>query len=72
MTITIKKRGYWCLRIIYTLCQGLESDGRNFLAAIVRVFNMQIRKNSKKNRFIKLKSTRHLQALLLAAVVLQI
>jgi hypothetical protein len=33
---------------------------------------MQIRKNSKKNRLIKLKSTRHLQALLLAAVVLQI
>jgi hypothetical protein len=36
------------------------------------VFNMQIRKNRKKNRFIKLKSTRHLQALLLASVVLQI
>jgi hypothetical protein len=35
MTITIKKRGYWCLRVVYTLCQGLESDGRNFLAAIV-------------------------------------
>jgi hypothetical protein len=36
------------------------------------VFDMQIRKNSKKIRFIKLKSTGHLQALLLAAVVLQI
>jgi hypothetical protein len=35
MTITIKKQGYWCLRVIYTLCQGFESDGRNFLAAIV-------------------------------------
>jgi hypothetical protein len=35
MTLTIKKRGYWCLRVVYTLCQGLESDGRNFLAAIV-------------------------------------
>jgi hypothetical protein len=35
MTITIKKRGYWCLRVVYTSCQGLESDGRNFLAAIV-------------------------------------
>jgi hypothetical protein len=30
-----KKRGYWCLRAVYTLCQCLESDGRNFLAAIV-------------------------------------
>jgi hypothetical protein len=30
-----KKRGYWCLRVVYTLCQCLESDGRNFLAAIV-------------------------------------
>jgi hypothetical protein len=37
MTITITKRGYWCLRVVYTSCQGLESDGRNFLAAIVRV-----------------------------------
>jgi hypothetical protein len=35
MTITITKRGYWCLRVVYTSCQGLESDGRNFLAAIV-------------------------------------
>jgi hypothetical protein len=33
--ITIQKRGYGCLRVVYTLCQGLESDGRNFLAAIV-------------------------------------
>jgi hypothetical protein len=40
MTITIKKRGYWCLRVVYTLCQGLESDGRNFLAAIVRTQKM--------------------------------
>jgi hypothetical protein len=36
--ITIKKRGYGCLRVVYTLRQGLESDGRNFLAAIVRVW----------------------------------
>jgi hypothetical protein len=36
MTITITKRGYWCLRVVYTSCQGLESDGRNFLAAIVQ------------------------------------
>jgi hypothetical protein len=35
MTIMIKKRGYWCLRVVYTLCQCPESDGRNFLAAIV-------------------------------------
>jgi hypothetical protein len=35
MTITITKRGYWCLRVVYTSCQGLESDGRNYLAAIV-------------------------------------
>jgi hypothetical protein len=42
MTITIKKRGYWCLRVVYTLCQGLESDGRNFLAAIVRVAGYDI------------------------------
>jgi hypothetical protein len=37
MTITITKRGYWCLRVVYTSCQGLESDGRNFLAAIVHI-----------------------------------
>jgi hypothetical protein len=37
MTIMIKKRGYWCLRVVYTLCQCPESDGRNFLAAIVRL-----------------------------------
>jgi hypothetical protein len=37
MTITIKKRGYWCLRVVYTVCQGLESDGRNSLAAIVEL-----------------------------------
>jgi hypothetical protein len=36
MTIMITKRGYWCLRVVYTSCQGLESDGRNFLAAIVQ------------------------------------
>jgi hypothetical protein len=35
MTITKKKRGYWCLSVVYTLCQGLESDGRNFLPTIV-------------------------------------
>jgi hypothetical protein len=39
MTITITKRGYWCLRVVYTSCQGLESDGRNFLAAIVPAFS---------------------------------
>jgi hypothetical protein len=37
MTTTITKRGYWCLRVVYTSCQGLESDGRNFLAAIVHI-----------------------------------
>jgi hypothetical protein len=36
MTIMIKKPGYWCLRVAYTLCQCPESDGRNFLAAIVQ------------------------------------
>jgi hypothetical protein len=34
-----KKRGYWCLRVVYTLCQCPESDGRNFLAAIVPCFS---------------------------------
>jgi hypothetical protein len=46
MTITITKRGYWCLRVVYTSCQGLESDGLNFLAAIVHKVKYSVQLNT--------------------------
>jgi hypothetical protein len=55
MTMTITKRGYWCLRVVYTSCQGLESDGRNFLAAIVQYVTVDTSKTHSNSTIVRIR-----------------